>query len=149
MCFLPKQIPGIDQNDGQVASQVYNCTSFGNGGIGFHFSYQPSLNIKHILKNNISYRDAKEEKSLLDAAVQDHNSWNGVKVKADDFASLTNTGVNGIRQADGSLPNLQFLRLSPNSALVSKGVKITNLLFNGSAPDLGAFEYNSTVAVSM
>jgi hypothetical protein len=131
---------GFDQNDGKVISQLYNCTSYGNGGIGFHFSYQSSLNIKHILKNNVSFQD-KSAISSTPSWVQSNNTWNGTAATTSSFASLTNTGVDGPRQADGSLPNLQFLHLSAGSNLIDKGISLVSILFNGSAPDLGAYEY--------
>jgi hypothetical protein len=45
----------------------------------------------------------------------------------------------GPRQADGSLPAIDFLRLAPGSHLIDSGVNV-GLPFNGSAPDLGWFE---------
>jgi hypothetical protein len=138
---------GFDQNDGKVISQLYNCTSYGNGGIGFHFSYQSSLNIKHILKNNVSFQD-KSAISSTSSWVQSNNTWNGTAATTSSFASLTNTGVDGARQADGSLPNLQFLHLSSGSNLIDKGLSIVSLLFSGSAPDLGAFEYGGATSTA-
>jgi len=56
------------------------------------------------------------------------------------------TGVSGARQSDGSLPDLDFLKLAPTSDLIDKGVinvgyGITVSSYVGSSPDLGAFEY--------
>jgi hypothetical protein len=45
----------------------------------------------------------------------------------------------GPRKADGSLPDLNFLKLSPNSQMIDRGVNI-RLPYNGSAQDLGAYE---------
>ncbi|BCY09002.1 hypothetical protein [Actinoplanes sp. L3-i22] len=53
--------------------------------------------------------------------------------------SGTATGWNVLRQSDGSLPELTALHLSPGSTLIDKGTDV-GLAFNGSAPDLGAFE---------
>jgi hypothetical protein len=55
----------------------------------------------------------------------------------DDFLSVAQPHVP--RQADGSLPNVNFMRLAPKSDLIDKGTKV-GLPFNGSAPDLGPFE---------
>ena len=76
--------------------------------------------------------------------MQSNNTWNGITATAASFASLTNTGVDGARQSNGSLPNLQFLHLSAGSNLINAGVSLLNLLFSGSAPDLGAFEYGGS-----
>lgn len=43
------------------------------------------------------------------------------------------------RQADGSLPEIDFLHLAKGSDLIDAGVE-TGLPFFGEAPDLGAFE---------
>jgi hypothetical protein len=45
----------------------------------------------------------------------------------------------GPRQADGSLPLIDFLRLAPGSHLIDAGVDV-GLPYYGSAPDVGAFE---------
>ncbi|MBS1577256.1 MAG: hypothetical protein JST09_18305, partial [Bacteroidetes bacterium] len=138
---------GFDQNDGRCINQLYNCTSYGNGGIGYHLSYQSSLNIKHVLKNNISFQD-KSAISSTSSWVQSNNTWNGITATAASFASLSNAGMDGARQSDGSLPNLQFLHLSASSNLINAGVSLPNLSFSGSAPDLGAFEYSGTTSSS-
>ena len=51
--------------------------------------------------------------------------------------------IRGYEDADGSLPDVQFLHLAAGSDLVDKGVDV-GLPFSGSAPDLGAFEYGAT-----
>ncbi|MBS1611158.1 MAG: hypothetical protein JSS70_20880, partial [Bacteroidetes bacterium] len=134
---------GFDQNDARCINQLYNCTAFGNGNMGYHFGYQTSLNIAHVLKNNISFQD-NSQVFLASSVVQSNNTWNGISATTSSFASLSNNGVDGARQSDGSLPNLQFLHLSSGSNLIDKGVPVLSLLFNGSAPDLGAFEYGGT-----
>src|SRR5690606_27181960 len=58
------------------------------------------------------------------------------------------TGMRGPRKADGSLPDVDFLHLSKDSKLIDVGTDI-NLPFFGSAPDLGAFEYDPTVPVEL
>src|SRR3954470_8566421 len=45
----------------------------------------------------------------------------------------------GPRQADGSLPAIDFLKLAPGSHLIDAGVNV-GLPYNGLAPDLGWFE---------
>jgi len=45
----------------------------------------------------------------------------------------------GPRQADGSLPVIDFLKLAPGSHLIDAGVNV-GLPYNGAAPDLGWFE---------
>lgn len=57
-----------------------------------------------------------------------------------DFVSLDDSVACGPRQADGSLPNTNFLHLAAGSDLIDKGMNV-GLPFTGIAPDLGAFEY--------
>ena len=44
------------------------------------------------------------------------------------------------RNEDGSLPNIDFMKLVSGSDLIDKGINV-GLPYNGAAPDLGAFEY--------
>ena len=54
----------------------------------------------------------------------------------------------GPRKADGSLPDIDFLRLVAGSHLIDAGVNV-GLPFNGSAPDLGYFETAAIVPPSL
>ena len=70
------------------------------------------------------------------------NSWNlTVTVSAADFVSIDTTGVTRPRLADGSLPALGLMKLVQGSDLIDKGVDV-KLPYAGTAPDLGAYEYN-------
>lgn len=55
------------------------------------------------------------------------------------FASVSTSGWDAPRRADGSLPELPYLRPGPRSALIDKGTDV-GLPYRGKAPDLGAFE---------
>lgn len=74
-------------------------------------------------------------------------------MNAADFLSLDDTIARGPRQADGSLPVSDYLRLAPDSNLIDAG-KNLGMPFSGLAPDLGAFEsgifgdYNSDGVVN-
>lgn len=52
----------------------------------------------------------------------------------------------GARQPDGSLPEITFMKLADTSDLIDGGTDV-GLSFNGDAPDLGCFEYDSNVSV--
>ncbi|WP_233223558.1 hypothetical protein [Amycolatopsis sp. CA-128772] len=68
------------------------------------------------------------------------NSWNlGVTLSDAQFRSVSTTGWDARRQADGSLPVLPHLRLAAGSSLIDKGVDV-GLPYTGKAPDPGAFE---------
>jgi hypothetical protein len=136
--------------------QMYNSTSFKNGKSNVYFDE----NLPHTLRNNVSLSGGQAD-NFAAQLVSDHNTWNGAAfaVSAADFASLDlGDGaaqqvaqiLRGSRQADGSLPNTgNFLKLVSSSNLVNAGVPITftfggatyNLSYDGSAPDLGAFEF--------
>ena len=56
-------------------------------------------------------------------------------------------GILGPRKADGSLPDVDFLKLKEGSQAIDKGENI-GLPFAGKAPDLGAYEYGMPVSSS-
>ena len=54
------------------------------------------------------------------------------------------------RQADGSLPNVDYARLVEGSDLIDAGTTklAVPIPYSGSAPDLGAFEYSPAAHVT-
>ena len=70
-----------------------------------------------------------------------NNSWqDGLTASSDDFVSINVDLLLSPRKADGSLPDIDYLFLKSGSDLIDKGIDV-GLPFNGSAPDLGAFEF--------
>lgn len=85
----------------------------------------------------------------------DHNTWtivenspfwvsnNNYTVTDTDFilldSALAVTQLSATRQSDGSLPEITFLKLADTSDFVDKGIDV-GLGYNGTAPDLGAWE---------
>jgi hypothetical protein len=70
------------------------------------------------------------------------NSWTsppGITIQPSDFLSVDSTGVTGARQADGSLPDLDFLKLSPTSQAIDKGTDVG--IAYEVLPDLGPYEW--------
>jgi len=147
---------------------VRNCLAFSNKASGFYANHEPAadrfynntayanhpdfdllgmlpdgtvLNLG-VLRNNLAYGGtlvADATGPMVDAS---HDSWDltpAVTVSDVDFLSTSMAGMDGPRQADGSLPCVPFMRLAPGSALVDKGVDV-GLPFRGAAPDIGAFE---------
>jgi hypothetical protein len=148
---------GLNANYHPVACKWYNNTSFGNKGgnvfmEGIDYKggsdYTRGVN-KAILRNNLSFNGTIRncDGAGIDAS---HNSWNlqGVTITADDFISIDTAGVFGPRKEDGSLPDVKFLKLTWGSDLIDKGIDI-GLPFSGSAPDLGAFEYQISTSISI
>lgn len=106
--------------------------------------------INHVLKNNLSFRySSQTETNNLGTSVNSFNSFSsgmGVTVDANDFISTDESLLIAARQADGSLPLVNFLRLKAGSDLIDKGTDL-GFGFYGSAPDLGAFESATTTAL--
>jgi hypothetical protein len=66
---------------------------------------------------------------------------NNTTVTSSDFVSLDEALLTASRQADGSLPNTNFLKLAPSSKLLNAGTDI-GFPFKGKTPDLGCFEFD-------
>ncbi len=128
---------GFDQNNNGGTMWVYNCSAYQNAyNYGFTTAYGTNT-----IQNCISLagQNADSYKSQNVVTI-DHNSWNnGYSVSANDFQSLDTTQILAARQADGSLPDVAFMRLKTSSALIDAGIDV-NLWYNGQAPDLGCYE---------
>ena len=113
---------------------LYNCSGYRNGT---NYSITTVLDSSKtvILINNVSLGNYG-----LGFVIQQTNSWmNPFSVTNDDFVSIDTLGVRGLRNVDGSLPDLEFMHLASGSDLIDAGVNV-GLPFNDAAPDLGAFE---------
>lgn len=131
---------GFYSNHHPVANDYFNNTSYGN---------RPDFDMRGInssgssvgrgnLRNNIAYTGTLL--ANMNGTTASHNSWNlDVPLSDAQFRSVSTSGWDAPRQADGSLPVLPHLRLAANSALIDRGTNV-GLPHSGSAPDLGAFE---------
>lgn len=137
---------GFEDNNNTAAITLYNCTAWGNR-CNFEFKKYP-----HVLKNCVAFDpvSARQDAKLEAMVIFDHNSWTPDPKKpakfisfasSAEFVTLDKSLAIAPRQADGSLPKNQFARLKPGSSLIDKGVEV-GLPFAGTAPDLGAFEFN-------
>ena len=126
----------------------------------------------HVLKNNIAFPNKlsqigecweKISSQNIDHYVEcpagENNTWNlKLDLTEADFMSLndpsmtvtgkdlsTIAGILGPRKADGSLPDVDFLRLKKGSRAIDKGEDV-GFTFAGEAPDLGAFEYGMSLS---
>ena len=141
---------GFDQNGVPTTMyQLYNNTSYKNGGDGFNFQYYESSSLTQTFKNNVAYGNGGMALRYTNPNTNNtNNTWNNaVSLSNTDFQSMDTTGVTGPRQADGSLPYLGFMRLAAGSDLINAGTPV-GLPYNGSAPDMGAYEYAVTANVS-
>lgn len=156
----------IDLNlDGEIGphysylnnTSYLNRKGFGSGkGRVFDCSRHPA---KVIYRNDISFASTGRYPASFKACnfgypsyvIQDHNTWvqtgqyfhteanPAYCVSEDDFISLDMTQLGWPRKADGSLPDISFLKLQENSDLINQGVDV-GLAYYGEAPDLGAFQ---------
>ena len=95
----------------------------------------------HIMRNNIGFPNRNSNMTGVDTQF---NSWDlGITPAASDFASISDTGCTGPRQADGSMPAAcTFMHLTAGSRMIDKGTNV-GLPFVGAAPDLGAYEFGA------
>lgn len=152
---------GFDKSDQDDTSSfevtLYNTTTYGNGrkpdgtivtsaANGIYLANYSAVNT---LKNNLGYQNGNGSNGnqgfINSQSVQASNSWlGGVTVSDADFLSVSSAGSDGARQANGSLPVLNFMKLAGGSDLIDKGVNV-GLPFNGAAPDMGCFESGAVV----
>ncbi len=136
VAFL-NQFAGFFANYHTGGNTYYNNTGFMNVGADFNMLGSGMVNTS-LLRNNVALGPSPT--ANLNGTDNMYNSWNlAVTANAADFQSISAIGVDGPRQADGSLPVLPFMKLQPGSDLIDKGINIS-LPFNGTAPDLGAYE---------
>lgn len=129
---------GFDHNSNRGNVELYNCASYLNGR-NINFS---SNNIAQALtiKNTISFEGKNSDSFSATTTDISNNSWqDNLQANNEDFTSLDIEQLKGARKTDGSLPDITFMQLVTDSDLIDKGVDI-GLPFNGTAPDLGAFE---------
>jgi pectate disaccharide-lyase len=138
---------GFNSNNNAAGITLYNCTAW-HCGKNFKMVDQP-----HILKNCLAFDPVSGKNfnaDLTDSLViQSNNSWNlsGVTPDYSDLASTSAADFIADRQDDGSLPDNGFARLAAGSDCIDKGVDV-GLTYYGSAPDLGAYEYDTGAAIT-
>ena len=163
--YYDLEFEGLYRNN----SRFYNNISYKND-IGIAISDNVSKpNSLSIFRNNIIYEttglDAAQRPHNLDVYcyyTETNNTWDygnlgsiprwiptdTVTVTDADFVSVDSTGLSGPRKIDGSLPDINFLKLAEGSDLIDAGVQIPSsddvdflLDYSGSAPDIGYSEY--------
>ena len=156
---------GFYANHSSGGNTWYNNTSFQNG-TQYNMLASPAGDpnttitltgsLVHIMRNNIGYPNKNTNMTGVDTQF---NAWDlNITPKASDFLSITDPTVSGTgqaiettspalgpRQADGSLPSVDFLKLVAGSQMIDKGTDV-GLPFVGPAPDLGAYEFGATAS---
>jgi hypothetical protein len=144
LCF-DNRVKGFDQNNNKGSMTLYNCTSFRNGTYNFSIPLAVDAGFTITIANSVSL--LSQGVTIYYTASQTADTWiSSFAVSSSDFVSIDTTGVRGPRKADGSLPDVNFMHLSPSSRLIDAGVNV-GIPFKGTAPDLGAFEFEGTVAI--
>jgi hypothetical protein len=125
---------------------VQHCLSFSNGPSGYNYFMEGSLNSgkQNVFNNNVGIRrnPASSGNNFIadNSPIEQNNTWNlAVTPNSADYVTLAESAAQAARQADGSLP-VGFARLVAGSDLIDRGVNVGQP-FNGSAPDLGAYEF--------
>ncbi len=137
---------GFYSNHHIVGSKWYNNSAYKNA-TNFNMLNRLPDNVTdvegygHLLRNNLGYKGGRETDKLDISKCDIANNYFTLPVTVNnfDFINLNEDELLKPRQANGSLPNIQFMHLTQKSNLVDKGVNI-GFNFLGKAPDLGAFE---------
>jgi len=130
------RVKGFDQNNNRGSMTLYNCTAYRNG-TNFSLAAAVKSGETVTLANCVALGSTG---SIWGGAVQLTNGWMPqFTVATDDFVSIDTAGVRGPRKPDGSLPDITFMHLAAGSDLINAGTDV-GLPYNGTAPDLGAFE---------
>ena len=127
---------GVYANHHPGGIDFFNNTAFDNPA---NFNMLASGTSSHKLRNNLAVEPGRAITSFNGGTDTD-NSWTlPVTVSSADFMGMDRAQALLPRQADGSLPNIAFMHLAPDSDLLDRGDDV-GLPFSGSGPDLGAFE---------
>jgi hypothetical protein len=130
------------------AANWYNNTSYNNVSADFDMlegidSTSTNCSVagtREVMHNNLAYVGTLTADLNESGSNVSYNSWTlPVAVTGADFASVDPAQMTQSRKADGSLPDIAFMHLLSGSDLIDAGTNI-GFGFNGSAPDLGAFE---------
>jgi hypothetical protein len=143
--------------DGYCDMEIYNCIAV-NNNYGFHFYLTTSADCGTIVvRNNAAYGNTDNFRQKYGAMVVDHNSYDndfdatGPVATAADFVAVDSAALYTARQADGSLPVITYLHLSPGSDLIAAGTTVLTATDGdgetwNASPSIGAFEYKGTPA---
>jgi hypothetical protein len=135
---------GFDHNNNSGALTLIHNTAWNNGR-NFIFPNAPAAaGATHVLYNNLS-APSTVQVQLASNTVQQGNSWQtGQFATAALFRSVDVALAKSPRQADGSLPRIDLLRPVAGTFIVDGGAVLgTGWRYNGSAPDIGAYELSA------
>jgi Right handed beta helix region/Protein of unknown function (DUF1565) len=142
------RVKGFDQNNNKGNMTLYNCTGYKNNPNFGMNNYDPAAGKVMVVKNSVSFQGLSSD-VFRTVCVRTNNNWQLTPTTlVADFASVDSVGLRNPRNADGSLPVINFMKLSATSTLIDKGVDV-GLAYNGTAPDVGAFESAYSLPVAL
>jgi PKD repeat protein len=133
---------GVDQNNNTGSLTVDHVTSWANKKANFSLNHNSGTgNQSHLVRNNVSFSGGSGD-GFTSNTIQQSNSWQVISgsVSNSDFVSMDASQLVAPRQGDGSLPDITLAHPVQGGRLVDKGIIIPDQPYNGSAPDLGAYE---------
>lgn len=133
-------VDGFDHNSNRGDIEIFNSAAFQNGR-NINFGSTNRANLLRI-KNTVSFASVNGNDSFSATTTDiNFNGWQaGLITNNNDFVSVDLDLLASPRKADGSLPDIDFLKLVSGSDLIDAGIDV-GLPFNGSAPDVGVFEF--------
>ncbi len=142
-------VKGFDQNNNNGTMTLYNCTSYNNK---YNYGFSNSSYGTLIIRNCASLSGTSSNSFNCKTVTNQFNTWNtGFSCTTSDFKSLDVTQMLLPRKSDGSLPDITLLHLVSTSSMINKGTTVdlpSYVIYSGSAPDLGAYEYSVSTGVS-
>lgn len=145
---------GFNRNKNIGDMRIFNCSAYNNGVASgdrnFYFGggdVSMRTGDSLIIHNCASYHDSNRHcNSAATPRIVNYNSWSMGGCAESDFVSLDPSIIIVERNADGSLPDLSFMKPSEGSTLIDKGINV-GLDYKGKSPDLGWKEYEETLAI--
>ncbi|MCX7985141.1 MAG: right-handed parallel beta-helix repeat-containing protein [Bacteroidetes bacterium] len=152
---------GFDQNGNMGNMTLINCSGFARPYLAnsSHFTYRidgtslpPGKQLVYVncvaVWDGIS--DRKKSRWAPCEMIGGISITNNMTTDSIDYLSIDTVGVRGPRKPDGSLPDIRFMQIRPgNSKLIDKGTPWDGIVYEGAAPDLGAFETSAVSDVTL
>lgn len=133
-------VDGFDHNSNRGDITLYNCGAHDNGR-NINFGTGNIAN-SLIIKNTVTIGGEGDSYNATTTDLS-NNSWQGgLQANSDDYSSLDIDLLISPRNADGSLPDIAYMKLQSGSDLIDAGTDV-GLDYTGSAPDIGPFEFEN------
>ncbi len=157
---------GFDQNHNTGHMILNNCTGYSAKYTDnkSHYTYRldEPVAVDHEIRltNCVAVSDGIADRNKSEYAPYSVTATlvnTDLNTLPDDYVSISTAGTDGPRDADGNLPDLDFMKIRPgNTKLIDAGVTVApyngesahsvGILYNGTAPDLGCFETGGTLS---